>query len=271
MIHKRKLHLSKKKTYLQVALNGNLDDALSIISSLPRNDRIIVEAGTPFIKRYGEQGIRDIVTWYGRHLSGETLLARQQQSVTLKQIFEHVKEQYEIKKDSSTNLQNIYDKPSIRPYVVADLKMMDRGSTEVSIASRAGASAAVALGHAPTESLNAFIEECQQKDLDSMIDMMNVDFPLAILDALKKQPDVVILHRGVDETRENKEKTLPLHEIRRVKGRYDVLIAVAGGDTMREIQSAMFNDADIAVVWKDFYTNTGDTYKLAQNFIKQIK
>ena len=33
---------------------------------------------------------------------------------------------------------------------------------------------------------------------------------------------------------------LPLHEIRRIKANYDVLIAVAGGDTLRVIQSTVF-------------------------------
>src|SRR3990167_3804496 len=65
--------LNPKKRYLQVALNGTLEDAHEIISSLPKSDRIIVEAGTPLIKRYGEHGIRQIRNWYEAHLSGQIL------------------------------------------------------------------------------------------------------------------------------------------------------------------------------------------------------
>lgn len=219
--------LDRKKHYLQVALNSTLEDAYRIIQQLPVSDRIIIEAGTPLIKRYGEDGIRKIREWYASRLS------------------------------------------TFNPYVVADLKMMDRGETEVEIARRAGASVATALGSAPIESLNAFIEKCEEMGLDAMIDMMNVDFPLTVLRALKKQPRVVILHRGVDEERDNKQKQLPLHEIRRIKGSYDMLIAVAGGDTLREIQSASFNDADIVVVWKNFYAATTDTGKLASEFLER--
>ncbi len=57
------------------------------------------------------------------------------------------------------------------PYILADLKTMDRGETEVEIAARAGASAAIALGRAPIESLNAFIQKCEELGLDAMIDI----------------------------------------------------------------------------------------------------
>ena len=54
------------------------------------------------------------------------------------------------------------------------------------------------------------------------------------------------------------------------KGSYNILVAVAGGDTIKEIQSAIFNDADIVVVWKNFYQADGDTAQLAQSFLKEI-
>ena len=104
-----------------------------------------------------------------------------------------------------------------------------------------------------------------------MIDMMNVDQPIKILRRLKKMPAVVILHRGVDETADNKTKTLPIHQINKVKGTANVLIAVAGGDTPRDVQSAVFNGADIVVVWKDFYQATDSTAQLAESFLKNIK
>src|SRR3989304_4494743 len=102
--------LSHKKRYLQIALNSTLDEAYKIIEQLPVSDRIIVEAGTPLIKKYGEEGIKQIRSWYQEHLYGS---------------------------------ENIY------PYVVADLKTMDRGETEAEIASRRGASGVIALGGAP--------------------------------------------------------------------------------------------------------------------------
>lgn len=230
MSHRPKSFLNPKKRYLQVALNGTLADARNIIQQLPKNERIIVEAGTPFIKCYGERGIREIRERYENHLDGETF-----------------------------------------PYVVADMKTMDRGATEVEIAKRGGASAVIALGHAPIETLNEFVASCEAHGVDAMIDMMNVEFPLSTLRALKKVPPVVILHRGVDEEKFNREKQIPLHEIRRIKGNYDIMISIAGGDTVREAQRAIFNDADIVVIWKSVYQSAGDTGKLVEEFLKQVK
>lgn len=226
-----KSNLNPKKRYLQVALNSTLEEAKKIIKQLPLNERILVEAGTPLIKQYGAGGIRQIYSWYADHLDGSGIL----------------------------------------PYIVADLKTMDRGETEVNLAADAGASAAIALGSAPTETLNTFITSCESRGIDAMLDMMNMEFPLAVLRALKKIPPVVILHRGVDEERDNREKQIPLHEIRRIKGNYDIMISIAGGDTIREVQRSIFNDADIVVIWKSVYQNSDETVKLIEGFLKEIK
>ncbi|MBI3420555.1 MAG: hypothetical protein HY006_00645 [Candidatus Sungbacteria bacterium] len=159
----------------------------------------------------------------------------------------------------------------IFPYVVADLKTMDRGQTEVEIAARAGASAAIALGTAPVETLNSFVEQCEAHGLDAMIDMMNVEFPLSVLRALRKIPPVVIIHRGVDEEKFNREKQIPLHEIRRIKGNYNIMISIAGGDTLREVQRSIFNDADIVVIWKSVFQKTSETVSLVGGFLTEIK
>src|SRR4030067_495327 len=100
--------LNKRVKYVQVALNSGMDEAKQIIQRLPHNERIIVEAGTPLIKTYGWQGIRNICNWW-------------------------------------------------RGYVVADMKTMDRGDTEVTLARQAGASGVIALGQAPVETLDTFI------------------------------------------------------------------------------------------------------------------
>ncbi|MCU0679495.1 MAG: orotidine 5'-phosphate decarboxylase [Planctomycetes bacterium] len=268
----RQSKLNPKKRYLQIALNNTLAEAERIIGALPQSDRIIIEAGTPLIKRYGAEGIRRIRNAYEARLWGVTAPVRPA-GLALGGIFGMI-----IREALKTNQAKsaapaapIKPTDGIEPYIVADLKMMDRGATEVEIAAAAGANAVTALGHAPVESLDAFIAECERQGVDAMIDMMNVDFPLAVLRKLKKQPAVVILHRGVDEENFNKQKMLPLHEIRRIKGNYDTMIAVAGGDTIREVQSAAFNDADIVVVWKEFYQSTGDTAKLAEEFLAQVK
>lgn len=265
-----KPRLDPKKRYLQVALNGTLDDAWAVISSLPASDRIIVEAGTPLIKRYGEAGIRQVYEWWSARISGTPAMpaAVAGGSISLLQAIREISKAAQMANASKVAAPSA---SPIRPYVVADLKTMDRAETEVEMAARAGASAAVALGIAPLETLDAFVYACEQRGLDAMIDMMNVEYPLAVLNKLKKVPPVVIIHRGVDEERLNKEKQIPLHEIRRIKGAYDVMLSIAGGDTVREVQRSIFNDADIVVIWKSVFQSTAETATLVSEFLQEIK
>lgn len=156
-------------------------------------------------------------------------------------------------------------------YIVADNKCADLAAREVEMMANAGANAATCLGVAPIETIDDFIGECRKFNIDSIVDMMNIENALSVLKKLKKIPDVVILHRGVDESEFSKEKQIPYYQIKQIKGSYDVLVAVAGGDTMKEVQRAIFNDADIVVVWKNFYQPSSETAKLAESFLKEIK
>ncbi|HNZ86871.1 MAG TPA: orotidine 5'-phosphate decarboxylase [bacterium] len=156
-------------------------------------------------------------------------------------------------------------------YIVADNKCADLANREVEIMANAGANAATCLGVAPIETINSFIEECEKHDIDSIIDMMNVESSIEVLKKLKKLPNVVMLHRGVDESEFSKEKQIPYHQIKQIKGAYNILVAVAGGDTIKEVQRAVFNDADIVVVWKNFYSSSSDTANLAEMFLKKIQ
>lgn len=57
--------LAAKKHYLQIALNSSLEEAREIIFALPASDRIIIEAGTPLIKRYGTEAISELKRVWG--------------------------------------------------------------------------------------------------------------------------------------------------------------------------------------------------------------
>lgn len=154
--------------------------------------------------------------------------------------------------------------------MVADYKAMDRGATEVQIAASAGASAITVLGQAPVETIDSLVEACAREKIDAVVDMMNVGRPYQVLRKLKKIPQVVMLHRGVDET-EKGTTPLPIHQINKVKGAFDVMVAIGGGDTLREVQSAFFNGANIVMIWKEFYQLQDDTAQIAEEFLKQVK
>ncbi|MEI6626967.1 MAG: orotidine 5'-phosphate decarboxylase / HUMPS family protein [bacterium] len=156
-------------------------------------------------------------------------------------------------------------------YIVADNKCADLADREVAMMAKAGANGATCLGVAPIETINSFIAECQKQNIDAMIDMMNVENPLMVLQKLKTMPKVVIVHRGVDESEISKEKQIPYYQIKQIKGNYNIMVAVAGGDTIKEAQSALFNDADIVITWKDFYQSNQKTAQLAESFLSEVK
>jgi bifunctional enzyme Fae/Hps len=255
--------LNEKQKYLQIALNSTLEEARAIISQIPLDERIILEAGTPLIKNYGAKAIETIKRFWEERIFGfQTEYENPWLEKFVARMTAKTKERKILRQGKQIPLV---------PYIVADLKCMDRGEREVQIAKIGGASGAVVLGQAPVETINAFIETCEKYGLDAMVDMMNVNYPLEVLRKLKKLPKVVILHRGVDEEKFNPESEIPYHEIHRIKENYDIMIAIAGGDTINEVQRAIFNDADIVVVWKSFYKSTAQTAKLAHEFLKEIR
>ncbi len=214
--------------YLQIAFNSDLKTVKGILPTIPPSDRILIEAGTPYIKREGFHGIRRIAEiWNGK--------------------------------------------------IVADLKTCDGAVEEVELAFNAGASAATVIGSAPVETIDLFIQKCNELGIDSMIDMLGVDDPLKKLLKLKKPPDVVVLHRGRDEET-TRGKVIKYKHINRIRSKYDVLISAAGGVDLREARSAIFNGADIVVVnivspydpWTGIRSDENVT-EIAKQFLETIR
>jgi bifunctional enzyme Fae/Hps len=212
--------IKHNQRYMQIAFDRDLSYAVEVLPQIPDSERILIEVGTPLIKKHGAQAIRAM-----RDLCGH--------------------------------------------YLVADVKAMDRGVTEVTIASSAGADAIVCLGSSPVETLNFFIETCESHNVDSLIDFMNVERPIQVLSKLRQQPDVIILHRGFDEYT-NKNKQLPLAQISDIRDKYATPISVAGGVNLDDIQRAFFNGADI-VVLTDTLTPPQQIPQIAGDFLKQTK
>ena len=220
---REKKTLNNKKKYLQIALNGSLEEAENIVRILPISNKILLEVGTPLIKHSGHTAILSIATLCPK------------------------------------------------AYIVADTKTADMADRDVAMVAEAGANAATCLGVAPIETIDLFISECEKQGIDSMIDMMNVRQPLLVLKKIKKLPKVVILHRGVDETEQSKDRAIPYYQINQIKGSYNIMLSVAGGDSSRDVQSAVFNGADIVVVWKDFIKADQSMIGMVQSFLKDIR
>lgn len=187
-----------RKKYIQFAFNDTFYDFAKICRYIPLNENIIVEAGTPLIKREGIGVVYKMFSlWPGK--------------------------------------------------ICADMKIADGAVEEVTMARSMGAYSVTALGNNSIETLKLFVETCKQQGILSVIDMINNQTPLKSLWKSGTIPDITFIHRGRDE--ENSYgKLIQYKEIAKIKGKYNTLVGAAGGIDKRELQSAIFNNADIVVV-----------------------
>ena len=206
--------------YLQIALDApSLEGAKRVIEQLPGSDRIILEVGTPLIKRYGTRGINEL---------------------------------RQIAKDK---------------FIIADLKTLDVGKVEVDIAYEDTADAVVAAGLAPAETLDATVSESRRLGIYAIIDMLNVEDVLGKLKSIKEFPDIVILHRGIDQETGRSSGLERIKIIRQAFPNKKFLIAVAGGIVPETAKEALDQGADILIVGR-YVTQSKDIERSVRDFLE---
>ena len=206
--------------YLQISLDApTLEGAKKVIAQIPGSDRIIIEAGTPLIKRYGTRVMRDL---------------------------------REVTKDA---------------FILADLKTLDVGKVEVDIAYEDTADAVVAAGLAPPETLDKFVHEAKRLGIYGVVDMLNVEAPVGKLKKLTEFPDMIILHRGIDQ---ETGRTLGLDlipELRQTFHDKRFLIGVAGGIVPETAKEALEKGADVIIVGR-YVTQAKDVERAVRDFLE---
>ncbi len=206
--------------YLQISLdNPSLENAKKVLSQIPGSDRIIIEAGTPLIKRYGTRVINDLRA---------------------------------VGKDF---------------FMVADLKTLDVGKVEADIAYEDTADAVVAAGLAPPETLDSTVHEAKRMGIYAFIDMLNVEDVLGKLKSLKEFPDVIILHRGIDQETGRSSGLERIALIRNAFPNKKFLIAVAGGIVPETAKEALNLGADIIIVGR-YVTQSKDIERAVRDFLE---
>ncbi len=206
--------------YLQISLDApELEKQKKLLTKLPGSDRIIIEAGTPLIKRYGTKVISDL---------------------------------RQVVRDS---------------FIIADLKTLDVGKVEVDIAYEDTADAVVASGLAAPETLDAFVHEAKRLGIYGVVDMMNVDDVLGKLKSMKNFPDIVILHRGIDQETGRSCGLERIQLIRQAFPGKKFLIAVAGGIVPETAKEALEQGADILIVGR-YVTQSKDVERAVRDFLE---
>ncbi len=206
--------------YLQVAMDlVDKNHMRRVLESLPQNDHLIIEAGTPLIKKFGLSIISEI--------------------------------------------------RELRPnaFIVADLKTLDTGNLEARMTADAGADAVVISGLAPLSTIEKAIEDTRKTGIYTVVDMLNVKDPRAVVEQLKVKPDVVELHRGIDV----EETAYAWGDIAAIKkaGGKRLLVATAGGIRQHVVKDALHAGADILVVGRAI-TASKNIQDAAEEFLKEL-
>ena len=155
-------------------------------------------------------------------------------------------------------------------YIIADLKTLDVGKLEVELCHRAGADACVVSGLAPLATIRSFISECVALGIDSWLDTLGTNFNVLKekIHSLEMFPDVIVVHRGIDE--ELSGKSSPWDIIQKIKSITPSLVASAGGITLSNIHEPFESGADIFVIGRAVYQSKNPEEEL-KAFFSEIK
>lgn len=154
-------------------------------------------------------------------------------------------------------------------FYILDLKTLDVGNLEARMAADATANAVVISGLAPVSTIVKGIKEAEKTGILSYVDMLNVEDPIKRLGEIEKAgviPDVVELHRAIDS--ENTDPPWKLAS--KIKKKYNVLVAVAGGIRPENVEEVVRGGADIIVVGRAV-TKARDVEGAVRRFMEQMK
>ena len=207
--------------YLQIALDlVNRDELNHILAEIPHDDKILIEAGTPLIKKFGISII-------------ETILHHHPKS-----------------------------------YIIADLKTLDVGWLEVQIAAEKNVAAVTISGLASLETIESSLKEAKEKNVDIILDLMNVNDPFKLLDQLSRKPEILLFHRGIDQEGRAEH---PWEIIKTIKENFSkILVAVAGGLDLQSSSEALRCKADIIVIGRTI-TQGSDVRTAINQFLELLR
>lgn len=208
--------------YLQIALDvTEIDKVKRIIRKIPKSDRVLYEVGTPLLKKYGVNIIKEV-----RSVIGDG-------------------------------------------FIIADLKTTDAGQVEVDIAFDQTADAVVVSGITSKQTIDKFIHEARRLGVYSIMDLTDVTVPLEKLQSLKELPDIIVVHRGIDEEGVVKIRWDLIEKIKAAFKEKRLLIAVAGGIKPESAKEALDKGADIIIAGR-YITKSRDVERACREFLQLL-
>jgi 3-hexulose-6-phosphate synthase/6-phospho-3-hexuloisomerase len=151
--------------------------------------------------------------------------------------------------------------------IVADMKVMDAGRTEVEAAAKAGADIVDVLGAASLSTIAECIEAAKNYGCRIIVDLIEVKDAVKRAKAIEKLgADFIAVHTAIDEQMRGEK---PFAPVKKVAGAVKIPVAVAGGINSETAARAVKAGADILIVGGAI-TKSSDAVKAAGTIKKAM-
>ena len=156
--------------------------------------------------------------------------------------------------------------------IVADIKIIDAGRLESSIAIEAGANLVTVAGSAGSETISEVIETCHRNSVKAAIDLGDAYNPIkAAEQAISLGIDMLIHHVGYDKQARGIRAVSNLNLIRRLSQiASEVPVAAAGGIRVEEVSGLLKAGVKVVIVGR-FITETANPSQAARQFLKAME
>jgi len=151
--------------------------------------------------------------------------------------------------------------------IVADMKIMDAGRTEVEIAAKSGADIVCVLGASSDSTIKECVESARNYGAKIQVDLISIkDAKKRARDVEKFGADYIGIHCAIDEQMQAQERFGQLKDIRRV---VNIPIAIAGGINSETAPKAISSGASIIIVGGAI-NKAGDAEQSTRNIKRSI-
>lgn len=166
--------------------------------------------------------------------------------------------------DSVSRLEDEFPESTI----VADMKTMDTGELEFSLAGEAGADVVSVLAVAADETIEGAVKSTEDYDLEVAADLIAVQDSAARAEELEELGvDFITVHAGIDQQEAGKD---PLEELRAVVESVEIPVAVAGGLNSDTASEAVEAGASVIIVGSSI-TGADDPREASREIVSSVR
>jgi len=152
-------------------------------------------------------------------------------------------------------------------FIIADMKVMDAGRTEVEYAAKAGANLVTVLAAAADSTISECVEAAAEYGVKIACDLINTPNPAERARELELLGvDYIDVHTPIDAQMEGKS---PFATLKEVRANTSLPICVAGGITLNNVQEVIALGGNVMIVGGAI-TKTKDAKTSAKMFVEAI-